>query len=168
MTLSMTEKPTKGSKTNFKDILFKWSEAQGLEVKVKGQWGRARVRPCFPHLSPMEYLSIVDIESKELVLVERMSDLDKCSSEALNRALEESKFMFKIIEILEIKDSFDLRTWRVKTTSGPRQFFTKLSDWPVVLSDNVIYIRDLYEDQYVIDDLNKVIGDGVKMLKALI
>ena len=40
------------------------------------------------------------------------------------------------------------RQWSVETTSGPRSFQTHLDDWPRVLPDGGLLVRDVAGDLY--------------------
>ncbi len=106
------------------------------------------VRPCFPWSEPSKYLSLRDDEDDEIVLVRDPSELDAASRQALEGALVETGFLFRLTHVLEIEEEVELRRWHVRTEQGDRTFQTRLDEWPRRLPDDGLLIRDVNGDLY--------------------
>ena len=124
------------------------------------------LRPCFPWSFPSRYLSLRDKDNRELLLVERIEDLDTESQQALRQALIDSRFTLEITCIHSIDRHFELRNWKVDTTHGPRTFQIKVDDWPRALPGGGIAISDLAGDLYTIEDRDKLDPRSRKLLFA--
>jgi hypothetical protein len=116
-----------------------------------------RVRQCFPWSEPHRHLSLRDAEDKEVALVEDPSTLGAASREALERALAEAGFVLQVTRVLSIDEEVEIRQWTVETRHGPRSFQTHLDDWPRVLPDGGLLIRDVAGDLYrlTVNELDK-------------
>jgi len=107
-----------------------------------------RVRQCFPWSEPHRYLSLRDASDKEIAMVEDPAALDDVSRGAIERALEIAGFVLEVTRVVTIDDEVEIRQWSVETASGPRSFQTHLDDWPRVLPDGELLIRDVAGDLY--------------------
>lgn len=106
------------------------------------------VRRCFPWSQPGECLSIRNQENEEVMFIANSKTLDEKSQEALQAALRESGFFFRVRQILEAREEFELRHWVVETDQGRRRFQTRLDEWPRELPGGELLVRDLYGDVY--------------------
>lgn len=109
---------------------------------------------CFPWTDPDHYLSLKDIDGKEIMLIKDFKSLDKKSYEAIQLPLAHARFSFEITAIASIKEDFQLRVWTVTTTSGPRRFLTHMDTWPLETPDGAYIIKDLEGDYYRISQLD--------------
>ena len=113
--------------------------------------GHARVvhvRRCFPWSEPMQFLSLRDDDGEEFALLTDVEGLDEASRVELERALAEAGFMFDVTQVAALEEEVELRQWRVETKQGSRTFQTRLDDWPRVLPDGGLLIRDICGDLY--------------------
>lgn len=110
------------------------------------------VRRCFPWSEPMRYVSLRDDDEEEFALVADLGDLDGSSRAALETALAEAGFVFRVTRIREVEEEVEIRTWDVETTQGARRFQTRLDDWPRELPGGGILIRDVAGDLYHVPD----------------
>lgn len=124
------------------------------------------VRPCFPWSNPRHFVSLRDRKNEEILLVERIEDLDAESAEALTRALAEAEFSLEVTRIRSIERHFELRIWKVDTTHGPRTFEIRIDDWPRVLPDGGLAITDLAGDLYTIKDKSRLDERSRRLLFA--
>lgn len=107
-----------------------------------------RVRQCFPWSEPHRYLSLRDASDREIAIVQNPATLDEESRAALERALGVAGFVLEVTRVVDIDEEVEIRQWAVETTSGPRTFQTHLDDWPRVLPDGGLLVRDVAGDLY--------------------
>ena len=107
-----------------------------------------RVRQCFPWSEPHRHLSLRDATDREIALVNDPAALDERSRVALERALDLAGFVLEVTRVVGIDEEVEIRQWSVETASGPRSFQTHLDDWPRVLPDGSLLIRDVAGDLY--------------------
>jgi len=116
-----------------------------------------RVRQCFPWSEPQRHLSLRDAEDKEIALVDDPASLGVASRAALERALAEAGFVLEVRRVVSIEEEVVFRQWEVETRHGPRSFQTHLDDWPRVLPNGGLLIRDVAGDLYrlVVTELDR-------------
>lgn len=83
-------------------------------------------------------------------MVDEPAALDEASRAALERALAIAGFVLEVARVVSIEEEVEIRQWSVETTSGPRSFQTHLDEWPRVLPDGELLIRDVAGDLYKI------------------
>jgi hypothetical protein len=89
-----------------------------------------------------------DANDKEVAIVDDPAALDDASRGALERALGIAGFVLEVIRVVDIDEEVEIRQWSVETTSGARSFQTHLDEWPRVLPDGGLLIRDVAGDLY--------------------
>jgi hypothetical protein len=116
-----------------------------------------RVRQCFPWSEPHRHLSLRDSEDRELLYVDDPSGLSETSRDALERAVAEAGFVLEVTRVLSIDEEVEIRQWTVETRHGDRSFQTHLDDWPRLLPNGAILIRDVAGDLYriVVTEMDK-------------
>lgn len=107
--------------------------------------------PCFPWTAPEQWITLRAEDGEELALIASADELEAGSRRALRSALGEHRFVFEIVDIIDIREHFELRHWSVRTRQGPRQFQTALDYWPAQ-SGNGLSIRDVAGDLYWIPE----------------
>lgn len=107
-----------------------------------------RVRQCFPWSEPHRHLSLRDNEDREVLYVDDPARLGDESRDALERAVAEAGFVLEVTRVLSIEEEVEIRQWSVETRHGERSFQTHLDDWPRVLPNGGILIRDVAGDLY--------------------
>ena len=131
-------------------------DALSLEIDESGQLFvcagdtplPVRLRQCFPWSEPHRHLSLRDASDREIALVHDPAALDVVSRGAIERALAIAGFVLEVTRVVEIDEEVEIRQWSVETTSGPRSVQTHLDDWPRVLPDGGLLIRDVAGDLY--------------------
>jgi hypothetical protein len=110
------------------------------------------VRPvrCFPWSSPTTYVSLRDDSEREIALVVSSADLDPTSRGLLEEELAHAGFVLHITRILAILDELEIRVWKVETRHGPRTLETARDEWPRLLPDGTLLLRDVAGDLYLI------------------
>jgi Domain of unknown function (DUF1854) len=107
-----------------------------------------RVRQCFPWSEPHRHLSLRDSEEREVMYVDDPAVLSETSRGALERAVAEAGFVLEVTRVVSIEEEVEIRQWSVETRHGERSFQTHLDDWPRVLPNGAILIRDVGGDLY--------------------
>jgi len=129
-----------------------------IERRQDGRlWGRdgereivLRVRHCFPWSSPGKYVSLRDDQENEIALIRDLAELDAETRLLIEQALAESCFVMDIEAILSLDEEFEIRTWQVRTKQGLRKFQTRRDEWPYVLGNGGLLIRDVAGDLFCI------------------
>lgn len=115
----------------------------------EGETARAVVvRRCFPWSEPSRYISLRDENHREVVMVRDPLELAPPARDALLAAMAEAGFLFEVTRILDIDEEVEIRHWKAETRQGPRNFQTRLDDWPRALPGSGFLIRDVAGDLY--------------------
>jgi hypothetical protein len=83
-----------------------------------------------------------------VALVREAGDLEPRSRAVFEEALAEAGFVIEVQRVLAIDEEVEIRHWTVETRQGPRTFQTRLDDWPRVLPDGCLLMRDVVGDLY--------------------
>ena len=119
-----------------------------LQCKSADSWIPVRAVRCFPWISADRYFSLRDRDGKEAALVEKPSDLDRASRQALELAVAASASCLEIRKIRRIGQDIELRVWEVETVAGTRKFQTELDTWPEPIPGGGWIVRDITGDLY--------------------
>ena len=119
-----------------------------LIVMVDGAPVPVRLRQCFPWSEPGLHLSLRDDADREVAIVDDPAELDAESRVAIEQALAEAGFVLEVTRVLDIDEEVEIRQWTVETQQGNRLFQTHLDDWPRVLPNGGLLIRDVAGDLY--------------------
>lgn len=114
-----------------------------------GDRRQVSAKPCFPWSVPGKHISIRNLEGEEILVLETPDSLDNDSRRALESAMAQSGFVLEITTLESVEPEFELRRWKVITKQGPRQFQTRLDDWPRPLPSGGLLVRDVAGDIYV-------------------
>jgi len=145
--------------------IFKLSESgELLFITAKGDSIKVTPSLCFPWMKQAEHISIRDDQGCELHLINNLMDLDEFSQQAVTDALAPATFMLNITHIKEIKNGFELRSWKVITEQGPYWFQTPMDYWPRTLNGKTVLIEDVTGNIFRIRDLDKLDVDSAKIL----
>ena len=107
-----------------------------------------RLRQCFPWSQPTQHLSLRNDEDREVAIVDDPEQLEPQSRQALEQALAEAGFVLEVTRVVHIEEEVEIRQWTVETQQGHRLFQTHLDDWPRVLPNGGLLIRDVAGDLY--------------------
>ncbi len=108
------------------------------------------LRQCFPWSKPRRFLSLRDEDDEEVALINDPRDLDNASRAAIEESLVEAGFVLEIAHVREIEEEIEIRHWTVETKQGKRTFQTHLDDWPRILPNGGLLIRDVGGDLYLL------------------
>jgi len=110
------------------------------------------VRPvrCFPWSGPAAFISLRDDDDREVALVVDPAHLDAGSRALLEEELAHAGFVLRVARIRAIDDELEIRVWRVDTQQGARTFQTARDEWPRLLPNGGLLLRDVAGDLYLI------------------
>lgn len=141
------------------DRLFLNTEGKLIEVHIKS---------CFPWSNEAEFLSFRDQDDNELMLLQKITDLLEEDQATVRRFLVQSNFTIKILRINNVEEDVEIRSFDVETSIGTKLFQTKLEDWPDIMSDGRILIKDLSGDLFLIESPENLDSKSQKLLNPYI
>ena len=139
-----------------------------LIVMVDGAPVPVRLRQCFPWSEPGLHLSLRDDADREVAIVDDPAELDAESRVAIEQALAEAGFVLEVTRVLDIDEEVEIRQWTVETQQGPRSFQTHLDDWPRVLPNGGLHIRDVAGDLYRLAEPQRMDKHSRELLWAFV
>ena len=119
-----------------------------LVVLVDDAFVPVRLRQCFPWSEPGLHLSLRNDADREVAIVDDPGTLDEESRQALEQALTAAGFVLEVTRVVDIEEEVEIRQWTVETRQGRRLFQTHLDDWPRILPNGGLLIRDVAGDLY--------------------
>jgi len=108
---------------------------------------------AFPIQSPLEGISLVTNDGREVAWIDRLSDLEQAKRELILGELEGREFMPEIQNIQSVS-SFALPcTWRVSTDRGDTEFVLKGDEDIRRIGASSLLISDNHGIQFLIRDM---------------
>lgn len=149
----------------------KFSRTEGgfLSMSFMGEHYQ-RVQPyrAFPFTDPDIYISIrtgSGNDSKEIGMIEALSQLDEEARTMIREQLELRYFMPEIIKIHSVREEYGYSYWDVTTDRGECRFTTSMGGGTAAsLSEIRLIIRDVDDNRFEIKDINKLTASELKML----
>lgn len=124
-----------------------------LFTDLENQEKLVSIKQCFPRTHAQKYLSVVDRDGSEQLLIEDLRELSNSDRKIIEQYLKFKNFRFGIQQILEVKEEFGVRTFKVETDKGKRTFQMPLQDWPIKSETGQVVFEDINADIYVIENL---------------
>jgi len=131
---------TDGSKFNELDVRF-------IDQVFRGVVPRLPFPLSYPY-----FVILVDEQGNEVVTIRDYRLLDEKSQKALERSLDRTYFMPRIIAIRNLETSGDEFIWDVDTDRGQRVFRTR-GRRSISLVGNRVVIVDVEDNMYIIFDV---------------
>ncbi len=96
---------------------------EGLEILIDGESRRVgRVVRAFPRTNPQHYVGLLDVDGREIGLIEDPDALDPESRAIAVEALKAAYFVPTILEIRSVAVRGTGSTWEVLTDDGESEF----------------------------------------------
>jgi hypothetical protein len=111
---------------------------------------------AFPISDPQHWISIVDAEGRELVLVEDAGSLPAAVRDVLLEDLARREFVPHIDRILKVSTDAEPSEWDVQTDRGPTKFLLNSGDDIRRLSPYSALVIDVHGTRYLIEDTRKL------------
>lgn len=153
---------------NKDNAVFTPSGTGFLSLKIEDEeYERVSVVRMFPMQHEDELLSIrtADEKSKEIGIVEKLSDFDDETAKLIKAQLNLRYFTPVITRVNNIKDEYGYAYWWVETDKGSCHFTIQMGGNAVVhLSDTRVLITDIDENRFEIPDIEKLTAGERKKL----
>lgn len=122
-------------------------------------YDRVSVVRMFPMQTKTDLLSIrtTDEKSKEIGIIEKLSDVDEETGKMLLEQLNLRYFMPVIYKVKQIKSEFGYAYWDVQTDKGECRFTIQMGGNAIAhLTDTRIIITDIDGNRFEIPDVEKL------------
>lgn len=153
---------------NDKNAVFEATGNGFLSLRIGEEfYPRVHVVRMFPFTNKDEFLSIrtTDERSKEIGIVQKLSDVSKETAALLQEQLGLRYFTPVITKIISIKDEYGYAYFNVVTDHGACRFTIQMGGSAVVhLSETRILIMDIDENRFEIPDVDKLTSQERKKL----
>jgi hypothetical protein len=123
---------------------------------------------AFPISDPQHWISIVDVEGRELVLIDDVATLPADLQKVLQDDLARREFVPHIVRILKVTTDADPSEWRVETDRGPTHFLLNGGDDIRRLGPNGALLIDVHGTRYLIDDTRRLDSTSRRFLERFI
>ena len=122
-------------------------------------------RYLFPLSGNKKYITLLDSRLKERAIIRDLSHLDPQSRAALESCLAEYYIIPKILGVVDVSDKFGVHTWTCRTDRGLRKFRIKDRHVSIkLLYDGRVLVRDVNDNRYEIEDINKLDKKSQRLL----
>lgn len=130
-------------------------EFRRLHVQAEGGDDHVDVRPArvFPISSAAGYISFLNEDDSEVMLLRNPDDLDPESLRNLQDALARAYFVPRIVEIYSIEDSHGAARWEVDTDRGYRVFDVRDREDVRVSHNRRVLLQDADGNRFEIEDV---------------
>jgi hypothetical protein len=125
----------------------------------------ARVARCFPWSLPDAYISILDKDNKELILLKSLDDLEGQNREIIRRELREKVFNPQIRRFVKYKNEFGVVSITAETDRGEVTFQVRSRDDIRLLSEKRALFRDADGNTYELAELDALDASSRKWVE---
>lgn len=119
---------------------------------------------AFPIGAPLQGLSLVSSEGRELVWISALAELETSHRELIESELASREFMPRILGILEVSGYVTPCTWHVNTDRGETDFILKGEEDIRRLTGSTYLIADSHGIQFLLPDLHALDRRSRKIL----
>ena len=132
-------------------------------------YDRIFLHRAFPFDFPYSYISVLDLESKELGLIQEVSAFDDETAQILRDELDRKYYTPVISQILSVKEKFGYSYWKVITDEGELSFtlhdtFRSL----LKVGGTRIFVNDIDGNRYEIPDIEKLDHKSFKKIELFL
>ena len=144
-----------------------WGKLVLIDAEGERHIGVTPVR-VFPTTDETQWVSIVDGQGKELVIVEDLKSLPPQVRELLDLTMSQREFMPEILKILYVSSIMEPCDFEVITDRGPTRFVLKSEDDVRRLGPYSGIIVDAHGVRYLVRDTRKLDLYGRRALEQYI
>ncbi len=123
---------------------------------------------AFPISDPKHWISIVNDEGRELVLIEDVATLPDAVQAVLEENLARREFVPHIQRVLKVTTDADPSEWRVETDRGPTHFLLNSNDDIRRLSPTSALLIDVHGTRYLIEDTRQLDSASRRFLERFL
>jgi len=127
-----------------------------------------RLRRAFPWSKAEEFVSVRDDKGKEIVMIERLSDLAPEQRTVAERFLANNSFLPKIERVERVNNDFGYQMWNVISDRGPLQFRVQEREDIRFLPDGRFSIKDVDGNIYVMPRVDQLDEHSRHAIRAII
>ncbi len=125
-----------------------------LHVSVDGRdYEDVRAVRAFPVSGKADYVSFLNKEGKEVVLLERAHELDKESRRVLTEALQKMYYVARITRVFDLAETMGVAHWQVMTDRGYASFEVADHEHIRTLPAGRFLITDADGNRFEIEDV---------------
>ncbi|MCJ7750480.1 MAG: DUF1854 domain-containing protein [Armatimonadetes bacterium] len=141
--------------TDAKRVRIWHDEFRRLHVQAEGGDDHVDVRPAriFPISDAAGYISFLDPDDREVMLLENPEDLEPDSRQNLDQALGRAYFVPRISEIYTIEDSHGAARWEVETDRGYRVFDVRDREDVRVFHGRRVLLQDADGNRFEVENI---------------
>ena len=123
---------------------------------------------AFPISEPQNWISIVDSDGRELVLVDDINQLAPAVRQLLEEDLARREFVPHIRRIIKVSTDAEPAEWNVETDRGPTRFLLNSADDIRRLSPSSALLIDVHGTRYLIEDIGQLDAASRRVLERYI
>jgi hypothetical protein len=141
---------------NLTDIKIFYAPKERLRLTVGDEKSYLTVKPAWaaPLSYPNRYLSLLDEQGEEIVLLPDLSALPPESRTAVERELRQRYLTATVTAVTHAKQEYGATYWSVETDRGPREFVTQnLQENALWFSDTHLLLVDVDGNRFEIPDV---------------
>jgi hypothetical protein len=127
-----------------------------------------RIRRAFPWSRTDQFISIRSAEGKELVLIERLGELDAALAHTMQQWLNDGSFIPRITHVNAVDVRFGYQQWDVQTDRGPAQFRVQEREDIRFLPDGRFTLKDADGNVYELPALSALDESSRRAVEALL
>jgi Domain of unknown function (DUF1854). len=148
---------------------FRKTEGNMLSVTADGETHPAVYVHCsFPHTNRTSYLSIRNIDNKEIGMIRSLGDFDEATAKLLEEQMQIRYFCPEITKVLSMKEEFGYSYWEAETTAGVCRFTVRNGGANAKLVTAVrLVISDVNGNRFVIPDIGKLGDKEYRMVETI-
>ena len=112
-------------------------------------------RRLFPVTSPDHYITLLNEDGKEVMVIRALSDLDPASAKVIEESLADYYLVPKILRIISQVEKYGTHHWVVETDRGICEFDIRNLFHDIhVMKSGLVRVRDANDNRYVIENVN--------------
>lgn len=152
------------------NAVFHLTEGGMLAVSVNGEQHPCVYVHCsFPHTHRTSYLSIRNIDNKEIGMVRSLDDVDGATAKLLEKQIQIRYYAPSITKLLAVKEEFGYSYWEAETDAGTCRFTVRGGGGQVKPVTPVrLLITDVDGNRFIIPDYTALSDKEFRMIEMFL
>ena len=132
-------------------------------------YDRIFLHRAFPFDFPYSYISVLDIESKEIGIIQDVDAMGEENAALLREELDRKYYTPVIKQILSVKDKFGYSYWKVVTDEGEIEFTCRDTFSSLLkVGGTRVFVNDIDGNRYEIPDLEALDHKSFKKIELFL